>query len=110
MKKEARKEELIASRVPAELVADLKKLEEAEHIDRSTAVRKLLYSGLREWKLGYAARLYQDNRVTLWRAAEEAGVPVREMMEYFRQKRVPMQYDMEDFERDLRGIYARLEK
>lgn len=103
-----KKEELIASRVPPDMVADLKKLEEVEHIDRSTAVRKLLYTGLREWKLEYAATLYRDNRVTLARAAEEAGVPVRKMMEYFRQKKVPMQYDTDDFERDLRGIYERL--
>lgn len=103
-----KKEELIASRVPPDMVADLKKLEEVEHIDRSTAVRKLLYTGLREWKLEHAATLYRDNRVTLARAAEEAGVPVREMMEYFRQKKVPMQYDTDDFERDLKGIYERL--
>ena len=105
-----KKDELIASRVPPDVVEDLKKLEEVEHIDRSTAVRKLLYTGIREWKLEYATKLYRDNRVTLARAAEEAGVPVREMMEYFRRKKVPMQYDTDDFERDLKGIYERLEK
>lgn len=46
-----KKEELIASRVPSKLVADLRKLEEEEHIDRSTAVRKLLYAGLQDWKM-----------------------------------------------------------
>lgn len=101
---------LIELKVPLDMVDDLRKLEQVEHIDRSTAVRKLLYSGLREWKLEHAATLYRDNRVTLARAAEEAGVPVREMMEYFRQKKVPMQYDMDDFEKDLKGIYERLGK
>ncbi|MBI3413003.1 MAG: UPF0175 family protein [Candidatus Aenigmarchaeota archaeon] len=103
-------EVLIELKVPLDMVDDLRKLEQVEHIDRSTAVRKLLYSGLREWKLEHAATLYRDNRVTLARAAEEAGVPVREMMEYFRQKKVPMQYDMDDFEKDLKGIYERLGK
>ncbi|MBM4463028.1 MAG: hypothetical protein FJ012_06775 [Chloroflexi bacterium] len=105
-----KKEELIASRVPPDLVADLRKLEEVEHVDRSTAVRQLLYTGLHEWKLQYAARRYQQNQVTLARAAEEAGVSVREMMEYLRQRKIAAQYDMEDFERDLKGIYARLRK
>lgn len=103
-----KKEEIIASRVPPDLVDDLKKIEATEHMDRSTVVRRLLYVGLREWKLEHAARLYQENRVTLGRAAEEAGVPVREMMEYLRQKKIPAQYDLDDFERDLKGIYARL--
>ena len=105
-----RKEELVASRVPPDLVAGLKKLEDVEHIDRSTAVRRLLYTGLKEWKMEHAARLYREDRVTLSRAAEEAGVSVREMMEYLRQKKVPLQYDLEDFERDLKVIYRRLGK
>ncbi len=100
-------EQLIASRVPPDLAADLQKIEEIEHVDRSTAVRRLLYSAVREWKLEHAAKLYGVNRITLARAAEEAGVSVREMMEYLRQRRVTVQYDLEDFERDLKGIYER---
>jgi predicted HTH domain antitoxin len=103
-----KKEQLIASRVPPDLVADLQRIEEVEHMDRSTAVRRLLYAAIREWKLEYAAKLYTENRVTLAKAAEEAGVSVREMMKYLRQKKVPMQYDLEEFELDLKGIYARL--
>jgi len=103
-----RKEQLIASRVPPDLVADLERIQEVEHVDRSTAVRRLLYTAVREWKLEYATKLYSENRITLARAAQEAGVSVREMMEYLRQKKVPTQYDLEDLERDLKGIYARL--
>ena len=105
-----KKEQLIASRVPPDLVADLQRIEEVEHLDRSTAVRRLLYSAIREWKLEYATRLYKENRATLWKAAEEAAVPLREMMDYLRQQKVPMQYDVEDFEEDLKGIHARLGK
>lgn len=103
-----KKEQLIASRVPPELLADLQRIEEVEHVDRSTAVRRLLYTAIREWKLEHATGLYAENRITLARAAEEAGVSVREMMEYARQKKVPMQYDLEDFEQDLKGVYGRL--
>lgn len=101
--------ELIASRIPLDLVEDLKKLEEAEHIDRSTAVRRLLYAGIQEWKMEHAAKLYRENRLTLAQAAESASVSVREMMDYLRQKKIPMQYDLEDFEQDLKVIYKRLE-
>lgn len=104
------KEVLIASRVPSDLVAELKKVEEVEHIDRSTALRRLLYAGIREWKMQYAANRYRENTVTLARAAEDAGASVREMMEYLRQHKIPLQYDMEDFERDLKGIYDRMGK
>ncbi len=102
--------ELVASRIPKDLLADVKKVEEVEHVDRSTAIRKLLYAAVREWKLDYAARLYRENRATLGKAAEEAGISIREMMDYLRQKKVPLQYDLEDFEADLRGIYERAGK
>lgn len=41
------------------------------------------------------------------KAAEEASVSVREMMGYLRERKVPMQYDIEDFEKDLKGIAQR---
>ncbi len=50
------------------------------------------------------------NKISLAKAAGDADVSVREMMEYLRQKKIAMQYDLEDFERDLKGIYARLGK
>ncbi|MDO8674388.1 MAG: UPF0175 family protein [Dehalococcoidia bacterium] len=103
-------EQMIASRVPLDLVADLQRIEEVEHVDRSTAVRRLLYAAIREWKLEYAAKRYAENRITVAKAADEAVLSVREMMEYLRQKKVPMQYDLEDFEQDLKGIYARQEE
>ncbi|MBF8266336.1 MAG: hypothetical protein HW384_2200 [Dehalococcoidia bacterium] len=67
------KEVLIASRVPPDLIAELKRIEETEHIDRSTALRRLLYTGIREWKLQYAANRYRENTVTLARAAGHGG-------------------------------------
>ncbi|MBI4219615.1 MAG: UPF0175 family protein [Chloroflexi bacterium] len=97
-------EKLIASRVPDDLAADLKRIEEIEHLDRSSAVRRLLYKAVRDWKLEYVSEQYRESRVTLEKAAEYAGVPVREMMDYLRQRKVPAQYDLEDFEHDLKVI------
>ncbi len=99
-----KREELIASRIPSDLAADLRRIEEEEHVDRSTAVRRLLYAAVREWKLEHAARLYRDSRTTLGKAAEDAGISVREMMDYLRQKKIPMQYDLDDFQEDLQFV------
>ncbi len=108
MKKEiVKKEEVIASRVPPDLVEYLKKYEQAENVDRSTAIRKLLQMGLEEWKRQNAVNLYQKNKVTLAKAAEEAGLSVREMMVYLRQGKIAIQYDIDDFETDMKGLDAR---
>lgn len=46
-----------------------------------------------------AVNLYAEGKVTLKRAAMDSAVPAREMMEYSRQRKIPMQYDMEDLRR-----------
>lgn len=100
-----RKDELVAARLPEELVKALEKIEEAEQADRSATVRKLLYRAISEWKKEYAAKLYGEGKVTLERAAMEADVSVREMMDYMRTKRVPGQYELRDLEEDMARFY-----
>jgi predicted HTH domain antitoxin len=84
-----------------------KKLEEIEQSDRSTTVRKLLYRAIQEWKLDYYSRLYGDSKLTLARAAREAGVSVWEMMDYARKKKITAQYDLVDFQEDLKMASTR---
>jgi len=48
--------------------------------------------------------------MTLERAAMEVGISVREMMEYLKQRKISMQYDIEDLEEDMKSFYKRMEK
>jgi len=103
-----KKEEMVAARLPDALVADIRKIESVEQADRSTVLRKLLYKAVVDWKKEYAARLYAEGSITLERAAVDAGVSVREMMEYMKQKKIPAQYDIEDLEEDMKNFYKRM--
>lgn len=96
---------MVGSRLPEELLKDLEMIEKLEQTDRSTAVRKLLYRAVGEWKREYYARQYGEGKVSLARAAQEAGASLWEMMDYVRQKKIAAQYDLEDFEHDLKVIY-----
>ena len=42
------------------------------------------------------------------RAARDARVSIWEMHSYVREHKIPAQYDHEEFEHDLKTIYARL--
>ena len=99
-----KKEQMVGSRLPQELVHDLELIEKTEQVDRSTTVRRLLYRAVGEWKRDYYARQYGEGRMTLAKAASEAGVSLWEMMDYVRQKKVGAQYDMEDLEHDLKVV------
>jgi len=103
-----KKEETVAARLPETLVSDLKKIERVEQIDRSTVLRKLLNKAVIEWKKEYAAKLYAAGSITLEKAAMDADTSVREMMEYFKQKKIPAQYDIEDLDEDMKNFYKRM--
>ena len=77
-----------------------------EQSDRSTTVRRLLASAVHDWKLKHYARQYGDGKVTLARAARDAGVSLWEMMDYARALKVPSQYELRDLQRDLETISA----
>jgi len=101
-----KKEQMVGTRLPDELVRDLERIEGVEQADRSTTVRKLLHKAIKDWKLDHYARLYGGGKMTLATAAREADVCLWEMMDYVRSRKVPAQYDLEDLERDLKTIYA----
>lgn len=95
---------MVGTRLPDTVVRDLEAIEQVEQADRSTTVRKLLSRAIQEWKLDHYSRLYGSGKLTLALAAREAGVSLWEMMDYVKTRRITAQYDLEDFERDLKTV------
>ena len=95
-----KKEQMVGTRLPSELVRELELIEDVEQSDRSTTVRRLLSKAIRRWKLEHYARPYGDGKLTLARAARDAGVSLWEMLDYTRTGKVSAQYDLEDLRRD----------
>ena len=105
-----KKEQMVGTRLPSELVRELAFIEEVEQSDRSTTVRRLLSKAIQQWKLEHYVRLYGDGKLTLARAAHDAGVSLWEMMDYARARKVPAQYDLEELQRDLGTIHGNLDQ
>lgn len=78
----------ISARLPDDLEEELEAYLEAEHLDRSTAVRKLLAEGLGTWRKRRALDLLQDGKVTFSRAAEIAGQNVWDFAQLVRDEDV----------------------
>lgn len=66
----------ISARLPEDIEAELEQYLEAEHLDRSTAVRKLLVEGLDTWRKERALEKLDRGEVTFMRAAEMADLSV----------------------------------
>ncbi len=88
----------VTARLGMELLREIEEIAREESLDRSSAIQKLLKMGLGEYKMERALNLYRDGKVTLWKAAELAGVSLREMMEAIKARDIPYQYDVEALE------------
>ena len=66
----------ISARIPQVLENELEKYMEQEHVEKSAAVRKLLFRSLEEWKLEHALKLLSGGKTTLSKAAEIAGIDI----------------------------------
>ena len=74
---------------------------EKEGTERSIFLVGLIEVGLREWKIRKALSMYKDHRVTLWRAAEIAGVSLSELLAELPKQKIIFQYDMAELNEDL---------
>lgn len=78
----------ISARVPDDLEADLEAYLEAEQLDRSTAVRKLLTNGLNQWRREQALEKLDSGEVTFTRAAEIANMSVWDVAQLAKEREV----------------------
>lgn len=66
----------ISARVPDDLEEELERFLEEEHLDRSTAIRKLLAEGLEDWRREQALQKLDAGEITFTRAADLADMSV----------------------------------
>lgn len=74
---------------------------EKEGTEKSTFLTELIDEGLHEWKMHKALSMYRDHRVTLWRAAEIAGVSLSELLAELPKQKIIFQYDMAELNEDM---------
>jgi predicted HTH domain antitoxin len=77
---------------------DLAKL---EGLDRATLLRQLLSLGLETYRQNAAVAAYANEKVSLGRAAELAGVSQWEMLGLLEKRHVHASYDAGEFQKDM---------
>jgi len=96
--------EVISARLSKERVELIEEIAREEKVDKSTILDRALEHYTKEWKLQKALESYREGQVTLSRAAEIAGISVWEMIDVIREKKISLQYDIEDLEEDLKAL------
>jgi len=99
---------IITTRVPEDLAREVERIAEAEAIDKSTTIKRLLIQAIHTWKLDYAIKLYQEGKVSIGKAAEIAGVSLWELIDTIVKRKIPIQITSENLEEDLKAAMAEL--
>jgi predicted HTH domain antitoxin len=94
-------------RVPPRMVKELEEIAYEEQLTKTDVARRLLGQGIRQWKMEYALRLYQEGRVTKERAAEIADLSLYEILDAVRRRNIPSHYTLEDAIQDIDEIVKR---
>ncbi|MBE8540547.1 UPF0175 family protein [Geoglobus acetivorans] len=88
-------------RLPKDIIDEIEKFSKDEGIDKGTFVRKLIAESLREYRIKKALELYRERKISLWKAAEIAGITYSEALEELKRRNIPFKYDLQDLEADL---------
>jgi predicted HTH domain antitoxin len=97
----------ISARIQKSQAKEVERLAAMRGVDRSTVIRELLSMALREQKLKEALDLVRAKKVTVWRAAETAGVTYREMLGLLKMHNIPFPLSEEELKREAEEILGR---
>jgi len=96
--------DLISVRLGKELENELAKVEKKWQADRSEIIRRLLYKAIQDWKIENALERLSAHKITLGRAAEEAGISRWEMMDIVKERKIDwLGLTLEDIEEDIKS-------
>ena len=91
----------LSTRIPKELEKELEDYMKSEHLEKSGAVRKLLFQALQEWKVNYALKLLAEGRITMSKGAQLAGMDIWSFMAKVKEAKVMWVKD-EAIDKDLK--------
>jgi predicted HTH domain antitoxin len=83
-------------RIDEETYEEIELTASRENVDKSTVARRLLKTGIQEVRKKRALEMYREGHWSLWKAASEAGMPLREMMDLLAENRIPLNITPED--------------
>jgi predicted HTH domain antitoxin len=94
----------LTTRASKELARKIEELAKKEQVDKSTIIRKLLKEAVERKSLEDAIEQYKKGKLSLWKAARNAGVSLWEMIDVLAKEGVYFDYDREALGEDLEPL------
>ena len=91
----------LSVRLPEQYIHDIEEAAGQESVDKGAMVRRLIGSGLKEYRIKKAFESYVEGKISLWKAASQAGLTYRGALEELKKRNIPFRYEKEDLDVDI---------
>jgi len=94
----------VSARIQKSQAEEIERLASKRGTDKSAIIRELLATAIQNKKIEDALNQVQAKRITVWKAAEIAGVTYREMLELLKSHNIPFSLSEQELRREIEEI------
>ncbi|MBS3174907.1 UPF0175 family protein [Candidatus Woesearchaeota archaeon] len=94
----------ISVRIGDQEALEIENLSKLEKRSKSSILREVLESGIKQKKLELAIDKFSKNEATITKAAEIADLPLSTFMDLLSQRKISFHYTVKDLEDDFEGL------
>ena len=104
------KTELISARLEKEDTKVLEEIAKEENTDKTSALKKILKLGSRQYKLEKSIKQYQESKISIGMAAEKAEITLWEIMEELKTRNIVNPAGKEEYAESIKNLVKVLGK
>ena len=93
----------ISITAPEDIETKIKMLAAGLHMDRSAVIRSIIDVGVRQKLVEYSLNQFMEKKVSLAKAAEIAGISIREMLDILNEKGIPLHISQKSIMKDFKA-------
>jgi predicted HTH domain antitoxin len=96
--------------LPDDLKEEIDRLKELYNEDQSSYIRKLLWKSVAQEKLDYALKQYLEEKLSLGKATELAGISIWEMLDELHKRQITLKYKISEAELEIEKLLKKYKK
>lgn len=98
------KTELVSVRLRKDELKSINAIAKEEKIDKTTALRKTLALGTKQYLLEKVLKEYSQGRISIGKAAEKAKISLWEMMDELKNRNISNNLDKYDYQEQMHNL------
>ncbi|MHA1294941.1 MAG: UPF0175 family protein [Promethearchaeota archaeon] len=96
--------------LPEDLKKEIDKLREVYKEEQSSFIRRLLWKSITQEKLEYAIKEYLNDKISIGKASEIAGISIWEMLDELNKRNITLNYKISEAELEIERILQKYKK